>query len=205
MMVFSESVDKRVFRAALAIVHQARATAIVQERMTATRGRPRSYDYRTVFVLLAITALERGGRMLLTEACQVQQRLSRKQRERIGLVEPLEYDIIQQSITALDEAFEETVDTQTGEVLPPRMGDFTLADFLTSLAGDIIPSQIPRTTSAAIDSTDIETSYRRQSWTPASPARRPVRGTGARRRTLSPEDCRSPWRTWSSPVPVASP
>lgn len=157
-------VDGRIFRQALAIVHHARATAIVQERMTAGRGRPRSYDYATIFTLLAINAMETGGRMHLTDVARVQQRLTRKQRERLDLETDLSYDIIQQAVTALDAAFEETVDETTGEVFGPRLGDFTLADFLTSLAADIIPENIRRTSTVAIDSTDIEAFSRRRSW-----------------------------------------
>lgn len=157
-------VDSDTFRRALAIVHNADVVDLVEERMSAGRGRPRTFTYKTLFMLIALTALREEGRVLLTEVCRVQQMLNKRQRERLGLDQDIPYDVIQQAVAALDAGFRESVDLETGEVFPARLGDLTLERFLSSIASGVIPVNIPRSSTAAIDSTDVEAHARRRSW-----------------------------------------
>ncbi|MCT2006855.1 hypothetical protein M3C74_02300 [Micrococcus lylae] len=157
-------VDSDTFGRALAIVHNATVVDLVEERMSAGRGRPRTFTYKTLFTLLALTTLRGGGQVLLTEVCRVQQMLNKRQRERLGLDQDIPYDVIQQAVTALDAGFRESVDEETGEVFPPRLGDLTLERFMSSIASGVIPANIRRSSTAAIDSTDVEGYPRRRSW-----------------------------------------
>jgi len=156
-------VDTPTFNRARAIVRAARVTQRCQQDMTAHRGRKRSYTYEALFTVFQIAAIEGFGELLVSDAAQVLVRLTPSQRETLGIKHQWSYDLVEQAVAELGAAFKERVDTTTGEVNDPRLSA-TLAEFMTSMASDFIPSQIPQSDTQAIDSTDYEAHARRRSW-----------------------------------------
>lgn len=159
----SGAVDSQTFKRAYAMVRAARITEVVQQDMTAHRGRKRTYTYEALFTVLQIAAIEGFGELLLSDAARVTSRLTDSQKETLGIQHEWTYDLVEQAVTELAHAMKERVDPRTGEVLGPRLS-VGLADFMTSLASDLIPAQIAQSDTQAIDSTDYETHARRRSW-----------------------------------------
>lgn len=162
-MIRTGPVDSHTFARARAVVCGQPWLRAIERDMTSTTGRPRVHSWEAFFVVLEITIMESLSGLLLTEAARVAERLTDAQGERIGLTSPMEYAHLESMLTDLGQAMDESVDTETGEVTPPRLS-MSLPETMTRIAADFIPQSISATTTQSVDSTDHETHYRRRSW-----------------------------------------
>lgn len=99
----------------------------------------------------------------MSDAAQVLVRLTPAQREILGIEHQWSYDLVEQAVAELGTAFKDRIDPTTGEVHDPRLSA-TLAEFMTSIASDFIPTQIAQSDTQAIDSTGYDAHARRRSW-----------------------------------------
>lgn len=144
----------------------------IGQAMRAKTGRPRELPWDTYFTLLAIAAfVGNPGTLTLSEAQKVSRVLTVKQRKTLGLTGPVPYSQIESAAADLADAFNASVDTETGEIIKgPRLA-MPLDDFTTRVVAGVLPRHIRRQSSTvAIDSTDAETHFRRRSWTPGKTA-----------------------------------
>lgn len=141
-MIAEKTVSKETFARALVIARSANVTSAIQSATTAKTGRPRINPWEAFFVLLAITALEGSGSLILTRAAAVAARLSEDQRREINMVGTMTYRQIESRLADLAAGFHERVNTKTGEVFGPRL-DLGLHDFMSRIAAGLIPSAIP--------------------------------------------------------------
>lgn len=156
-----DPIATHVIRRALAAV-RSDVCAIVQEALTSQVGRPRVQTWRVLLVLMMIAALEADGSLMLTKVNRVADRLSHKQRRLIGMERDTNYSQVDRALTTLAAAVEPTVDTETGELTPPRLG-MDLDTFATFIVSGVIPDHLKKRRDVAIDSTDYEAHSRRRS------------------------------------------
>lgn len=162
-MITETRVSADTFARAAAIVRESGVAETIQQEMTARTGRRRVHPWRAMLVVLAITALEGDGTLLLSHASRVAERLDSRQCTALDLVQPMTYAHIESAVSDLDAAMRERVHALTGEILPPRIS-ISLDDFMTRISTGVIPARIARTSTQSLDSTDYETHYRRRSW-----------------------------------------
>lgn len=162
-MIAERCVSAETFVRGLAVVNASGVEPVIQAEMTSRTGRRRVQPWRAILTVLAITALEGNGSLLLSRAASVAERLSDAQRESLSMTHPMTYAQIESAVADLDVAMTERVHPLTGEVLPPRLS-IDLTAFMTRVATGLIPAQITRTSTLSLDSTDYETHYRRRSW-----------------------------------------
>ncbi|MBO0884605.1 MAG: hypothetical protein J2P17_30580, partial [Mycobacterium sp.] len=150
------------FATALAIVEHQPWVRTVEADMTASTGRPRVHSWTAIFVILAITAIESKGDLLLSDAERVAERLNPSQRYHLGMTRPMDYSHLESAVADLGFAFDETVNPCTGDITAPRLS-MAPAEFMTSVAASFIPESIPATATQSIDSTDYEAHAARRS------------------------------------------
>lgn len=146
----------------------------IQERMTAHTGRPRTQNWRTFFVLAALSAYI-DGKVMLTKMNAIAAGLSPSQRWYLGITTPVTYPQLERMLNDLVLALRNDFDVniETGEVkcdpltakpvIRPRL-DMEMDELLTRIVTAAIPPHIHPTPGAAIDSTDFETMSKRMSW-----------------------------------------
>lgn len=146
----------------------------VGQAMTATTGRPRVHSWETLFFLLALAATIDEGKLLMAKAVRSAKVLTPEQAEQVGLTQPVTYRQMEAAVTDLAAGFGNTlrVNRVTGEVTeirPPRI-PMSLDTFTTRLVAEVLPRNLRRSQTVAIDSTDAESHFARQSWTPGKTA-----------------------------------
>ncbi|MGC2976278.1 hypothetical protein ACPUD8_11250 [Brevibacterium sp. FAM 25378] len=116
-----------------------------------------------MLVLAMIAAIESNGELFLTRINRVAGRLTAKQRQRIGMERAASYSQVDRALTDLSRAVEETVDNDTGEYTPPKLG-MGLDDLASLIVSGVLPEHLKNRPSVAVDSTDYETHRRRRAW-----------------------------------------
>lgn len=137
--------------------------------MTAATGRPRTHTWEVLFTLLAVQAIHDDRRVLLSNAQRVSEVLAPDQSRELGLAGPVTYRQVEAAVADLAAGFHERVNHATGEVLPPRI-PMRIDTFLTRLVSEALPRALRRGQTVAIDSTDVESHFKRRSWTPGATA-----------------------------------
>lgn len=156
-------VDSKTVGDAVLMVRGLAWAQVVQEAMTARTGRPRIHRWDTLLVLCLIAAFENPGRLLVSEAARVADRLTPQQRAQIGLVAPLRYSHLQSALTDMSAALQSEVDPHTAEIKPARL-PMGLTDLISSMISEFIPGRVPTPPSLAVDGTIYETWSKRRSW-----------------------------------------
>lgn len=150
------------FQRALHVADQPTLSKVAVE-MVAQTGRPRKVPYRTLFVLMAVAAMRGKGQLLLSTAAEVTRVLTPEQREVLGLDGEVAYKLVHAAVADLAVAFSPTANPRTGEIMPPRLS-ITLDEFVTGVVSEVLPRRLRRLHgTTAIDSTDYESHYLRQS------------------------------------------
>ena len=176
--VIVDPVAAHVFRRACAAVDPSLVKTL-QERMTARVGRPRAQSWYVMLVLAMIAAIESNGELFLTRINRVAGRLTaKKQRQRIGMERAASYSQVDRALTDLSRAVEETVDNDTGEDTPPKLG-MGLDDLASLIVSGVLPEHLKNRPSVAVDSTDMDETIA-------------VAAHGGRPRTLRQDRCRNP-------------
>jgi hypothetical protein len=157
-----DPVPTAIFRRAVA-ASDIELTHLIEKEMTAHTGRPRTHSWLCIFTLLAATAIESQGRLLLSDAARVGKRLTPKQRRRIGLSSDVEYSHLESALADLAAVLKPAVNTRTGEVIPPRL-PLSHSDLMTAIASGVVPQQYKNRQTIAIDSTDLEAYAARRSY-----------------------------------------
>ncbi|MDN5746368.1 MAG: hypothetical protein L0H31_14795, partial [Nocardioidaceae bacterium] len=148
----------------------------IGEAMTAKTGRPREHSWDTLFTLLAIAAVNSKNDLFMADAVRAGKVLTQEQKEylegaleegstKLGLTKPVKYRQMESALTSLAAAFQFRVNVDTGEVDLPRVS-MSLDTFTTRLVSEVLPRKLRRSTTIALDSTDAESHFARQSWTP---------------------------------------
>ena len=157
-----DPVTNQVLRRAIAAVDSEFA-ATVQERMTATVGRPRIQSWYVILVLAMIAAIESNGVLFMTRVNRVAGRLTMKQRQRVGMEWATSYSQVDRALVDLSRSVEETINFETGEIVPPKLG-MTLDELTTLIVSGVLPQHLKARPSVAVDSTDYEAHSRRRGW-----------------------------------------
>lgn len=189
----ADSVANETFNRAVTALDQPFVEDL-QQQMTASTGRPRAHTWRTLLTVLLIDALERPGELLCTRACHVAERLTPRQRARIGLTGRLTYRQLTGAVEALGRAATETADPSTGEV----GSKVSLSDLLTNIVRAPIPDDLLSHTTVAIDATDLETYYSPHGRTNARAGNRAAQGAA----TAEDQSLVPPRRQRGSDLPV---
>lgn len=158
----AKSVDSAVFDRAVIITSQPWA-AELEQALTERVGRQRTHRPTTLLTLLAVTALESGGTILLTGAVSAATRLSVTQRHQIDLTGPVYVQQLSRLLGDIESALKPRINLRTGEIREPRY-PHPLEMLCTQIIISVIPNRLPATTTQAIDSTDIESYSARRSW-----------------------------------------
>lgn len=156
-------VTNRDVRRAAAVIDRCSLGPVLQAQMTASTGRPRAQTWRTHLCLWLLTVIRCPGQQHLSQTARIARALTTKQRQMIGVRGEVPYSQIESAMEDLARAFDPTVDSATGEIHDARLS-FTPDEFNTAIARAAIPACIREPTEFALDSTDIETSARRRSW-----------------------------------------
>lgn len=168
-----------LFAAVIQWVDRIPNVSLVQKRLTASTGRPRSQSWRTFFTLAAL-ATRHQKQVYVTDMHAVAVGLTPSQRHSLGIKKTVTYHQLIDMFNALAAALEKNVlaDPETGEVLTdPLTGEplydnklgINVDEFVTSIVTAAIPDHIKPTMHAAVDSTDVETMCKRQSWSNQDP------------------------------------
>lgn len=148
----------------------------IGEAMTAKTGRPRTHSWDTLFTLLAIAAVNSKNDLLMADAVRAGTVLTPEQKAyledvldegstRLGLKRAVSYRQMESALASLAGAFQFRVNVDTGEVDLPRVS-MSLDTFTSRLVSEVLPRKLRRSTTIALDSTDAESHFARQSWTP---------------------------------------
>lgn len=137
----------------------------IGKAMTASTGRPRGHTWKVLFALLAVAAIQRRVKVVLADAKRTANVLTPEQAEELGLGSRVTYRQVELAVTDLAAGFHWRVNHVTGEARPPRI-PMSLDTFTTRLAAEVLPRKLRRAKTIALDSTDAESHFARQSWTP---------------------------------------
>lgn len=146
-------------RQAMWLVDNSSVVDDVQDQMTARTGCPQTLPWRIIFVGLVLATMQSSATTVyFTVAARALTSLTNKQRHRLGLGIDftVEHHHLWGPFTKLCHGMRETIDLDTGEVLPPRVA-LTEHDIANGFIRTTNLDALVHTGHLAIDSTDHST------------------------------------------------
>lgn len=188
---------------ALRIVDDSGVPEILEREMRRDRGRPRVHSWRSVLALLLLGALQQETAVYLARTQNVWWGLSDLQRAQLGFDRDVSHSTIDGYLNDLLDATSETIVSETGEVLPPRVSvpeiDLLHMLFLATVRGIKQPD-----TTLAVDSMPVEGWPRRRGYLRDTPERRAERERARAKGKDVPEPPRVSEPGWPKPRPDGS-
>jgi len=147
------------FRRATTVVDTSGLLPVVEHNLVATTGRPREFTARAFLVGCTLHSVLGAKRLVMTDIAETLHAMPPSQRHELGVGRAVTYPMLWHAFTKLAELFD-----SGGLFVPGTDERLTVQQFADRLLAVSTPNNYVRSSSVAIDGTDLETWGRRRSW-----------------------------------------